>query len=206
MLKADQRYFEGRFHNHIEKAMAGRNLLPNKAPTASSPNPAISIGDGLADLKSADRWRTEAGELLPGAGEPLKAETVWSNDEGETFVRYSGVRQVDLDSETVTDLGMSLTFGFDSSGTLFHSMWEPVDTESIELARAEVDYWRSEGAIEDRSEAMKVSAQGTPGDSKGQTIGYTVPLKSSEADNATASHKRKLVRIPIATAQGATAC
>ena len=194
MLKADERYFDGQFHDDIETAMAGRNLLPEEA-SQDSVNPEIVMGKDMKDLKSADSWRAELGELLPGDGAPLKAEAFWKNDVGETFVRYTGVQEVDIDPETVTDLGASLTLAFEPSGELFHSQWDPVDDEAIELARDEVQYWRASGAIEDRFGATSLheadSGSGHP------TIGYTIPLEEPGMGLSAFPAKRKLVRLPV---------
>ena len=133
MIEADRHYFQSEYAIIIEKTLQTRNLLPLSGPES----PTFSRGQTPTNLAEADRMlkTQQTGVQLP---DDLKAEALWKNDLGETFVRYDAVREVDLDSSTCTDLAASLTLAMDAQGSVFHALWEPVDETSIELARQEV--------------------------------------------------------------------
>jgi hypothetical protein len=195
MLAADKRYFGGQYHDTIEKAMVDRNLLA-ATPTrvnGESALPKLSYDISATDLKSADQWLEKNGAELPSQGVPLKAEATWKNEAGETFVRYGHTQQVDLDEKTVTDMGASLTVGFDKSGQMFHSQWEPVDAEAVELARQEVQTWSDMGAIlQGTPDSHRVVGQRTTAGHA--PVGYSVPLDERAVDG---TQRHKIVRIPV---------
>lgn len=192
MLEADQRYFQGRFQSEISQAMQARNLLGGKEPGPSGDSH-IKMGD-FKDLAAADQWRQQLGDQLPASEASLKAEATWKNDRGETFVRFSGVQEVDLDPRTVTDLGASLTLGFDAQGQMFHTQWEPVDQESIQLARQEVQTWRAAGAILGSTSPTKGAILG--GASKRRPMGYALPVQRQGKGLGGPIMKEKVVRNP----------
>lgn len=184
MLQADQRYFGGKFHKDIEQAMAGRNLLSGKGGD-SKRLPEISLPEEVKDLEGANHWRAQQGPGLPGGDSPLKAEAMWKNDQGETFLRFGNVEEVELDADTVTDLGASLTLGFDAQGKLFHSQYEPVDAESVQLASQEVAVWRNQGAI------LGDSGRQRGGAHNHGAVGYSMELPATKG-----GPKTKIFRIP----------
>lgn len=180
MLQADQRYFGGQFHDAIQTAMSDRGLI-TRAEGGSQNIPALTY-----DKSDADEWLAKNGAKLPSAGTPLKAAAQWGNDEGETFIRYDHTQEVELDEHTLTDMGASLTVGFDKDGKMFHCQWEPVDAEAVDLARHEVQTWNHLGAIHSNDRVHE--ATGTP------PVGYRVPLEERTRDG---QPREKIVRIPV---------
>lgn len=175
MVTADQRYLGGRHAALLDEVMTRRGLL---SPAAEETLPELRL----------ERVPTTAGEaeaVLERLGPlpPLTCESIVENREGETFLRYLEVREVELDAGTSTDLAASLTLGFDREGRLFHRLWEPIDGESVELAREEARVRLSQGAIrtEDTHELLNASEE--------PYAGYLV---------GTAGGHQKLVRIPAA--------
>ncbi|MBT9587965.1 hypothetical protein IV102_31810 [bacterium] len=134
MIEADRRYFQSEYADIIEKTLQARNLVPQSSPKS----PTFSRGQTPTNLSEADRM-LETRQTGPKLPDDLKAQALWKNDLGETFIRYDAIREVDLDPKTCTDLAASLTVAMDDQGKVFHALWEPVDETSIELARQEVD-------------------------------------------------------------------
>ncbi len=149
MVKADERYLGGRHGQLLREVMGGRGLLPT-AP------------------------EEQLDDTVPAG---MQLESTVTNKNGETFLRYDAVQEVQLNETTSTDLAASLTLGYDRDGKLFHRLYEPVDAESVELARQEV----SQRAIRPEGSEELLTASAEP------YAGYLV---------GTGGGHQKLVRIP----------
>ena len=188
MLVADQRYFNGQHAAIIGDVFTQRNIAHTDATAAPTRLPGLSLGSGAqTTLAQADTFLSGARQSLGVASDtPLTAEKVWSNDCGETFVRYGYTEAVDLDPHTFTEVGGTLTLGFGSDGALFHRMYEPVD----DATRAEV-----------RADAARVMAR--------RSVALTAPTQASdlrrpdgmpfEAWIEKAGDRNKLVKVPMAS-------
>ncbi len=179
MLKADRRYHAGKFQGILTEVMMRRGLL---SAGAAEEVPALRLERVPSSAPEAEALLGD--QLGLGPLPALGCESIQRNGEGETFLRYTQVREVELEPGTSTDLAASLTLGFDREGRLFHRLWEPIDQEAVELARQEVEVRTSQGAIRElppRSSADLMTAD------DGIYAGYLV--------GAPGGHQ-KLVRIP----------
>lgn len=140
MLGADARRFNGKYAKIIGDTFTARHIPHTPAGQAAPALPAVTLpAGGVSGLADADALLTAARAPLGLPSEtPMKAEQTWRNAQGETFVRYGWTEELPLDSRTYTELGGSLTLGFDASGQLFHRLYEPIDDAQRASARADI--------------------------------------------------------------------
>lgn len=188
LMAAEKRYFGGQYAKIIGDAFTARHiehkggaLAPEVLPSATLP------ASGVTTLAGADAFLATAREPLGVSAEtPMKAEQTWRNDRGETFVRYGWTEEMPLDAHTYTELGGSLTLGFDADGKLFHKMYEPVDDEQRTLARAEIDDVQARLGVRDSAPSVASDLKRPDG------LPYEAYI---ERDGS----RRKLVKVPMAS-------
>lgn len=187
MMVADTRYFGGRHLDLIEKTFDQRKIRASAINGSGNDlTPHVALPQGFADAHDADALLTASRDRLGiPAQAALKAEAVWQNRLGETFVRFGAIEEMELDAHTTTDLQATLTLGFDESGSLFHRLWEPVDAEQEALALQSIARLR-----DDRS----IAAHAPTGDRAligpdGKPVGAYLEQNGG---------KRKLVKVPVA--------
>jgi hypothetical protein len=180
MREADQRYNGGANKALLEKVFNDRGIGFAAADDAVRV-PSVTVAKAPAGLKEADALLASNAKAL-GVPADMKAQKVWTNKEGETFVRYGKSVEIELDPHSFTDGEEGLTLAFDKSGKLFHKLYEPVDAEQKQLVRDNVAEHFAHGNIR-LSGTSLVRSNGKPFE------GWFEP----QADG-----RRKLVRNPVA--------
>lgn len=185
IIEADKHVFDGAHTALLTKVFADRGIRPANAVEAP-PLPDIALAQPIKSEKDAERFLANHRQALGVPKDaPLHAAALYSNDRGETFVRYDYTQEIKVAKDLSTDLAGSLTVAFDRDGKLFHALWEPIDQERVDLAKDAIGFHFAEGDIhqgEGRMQAVK--ADGHP------YAGYI---------EVTARGDRKLVRIPGAS-------
>lgn len=184
MVVADQKDFNGAHLDVITSVFANRQIRPANA--SSTPVPDVTLARPIASDDDATRFLSEnRADLGVPADAPLRTAARWTNTRGEQFVRYDYTQDASVGKNLTTELAGSLTVGFNPDGTLFHSRWEPIDQEQVDLARDIVDFHFSEGDIQDHgAHTRTMKEDGHP------WLGYVAV--SADGD-------RRLIRVPATT-------
>lgn len=184
MVAADKRDFNGAHLDVITSVFANRKIRPATASAQQVPD--LRLDGALRSNEDAVKF-LDANRPALGvpADAPLLPASRWSNARGEQFVRYDYTQDASVGKNLSTQVGGSLTVAFDRDGKLFHSLWEPVDKEQIDLVKDAVDFHFAEGDILEGGNLTKsVKEDGHP------WLGYVAV--SADGD-------RQVVRIPTTT-------
>lgn len=144
LLRADARDNDGRHAELIARLFVARDILPG--PPAAVPDLQVDRVPVLA-AEAQSLLEDHRDTLGIPAGLPLEARAITRNDRGETLIRFGYAEERDLGNGLSTELGGTLTLGFDAGGRLFHRLFEPVDDEQVELAREAVEMHMAAGDI-----------------------------------------------------------
>lgn len=184
MVAADKKDFNGAHLDVITSVFANRKIRPATAPKPELPD--VRLEGPLSSNDDAAKFlATHRPALGVAADAPLRPAARWTNERGEQFVRYDYTQDASVGQNLSTQVAGSLTVAFDRDGKLFHSLYEPIDKQQLDLVKDIVDFHFAEGDIlEGGSLTKAVKDDGHP------WLGYVAV--SAEGD-------RQLVRIPATT-------
>ncbi|NDD29797.1 MAG: hypothetical protein EB084_16180 [Proteobacteria bacterium] len=183
MIAADKKDFGGAHVALLSKVFADRKI--RSADDAGSEVPKLKLAQSItSDGQAADFLAANREALGVASDVPLKPAARWSNDKGESFVRYDYTQDAEVGPSLVTQLGGSLTVAFDADGTLFHKSYEPVDAEAVALAKDQIATLIEQGDIRGAGITRSTRPDGRP------WAGYI---------ELSATGDRRIVRNPVAT-------
>jgi Fungalysin metallopeptidase (M36) len=193
MLAADTRYEHGAYQQILKQAFAARNISTvESAHVDLTASPSLRAAQAPRNLTEATAWlTTHRSQLNVPAEVPLQPRSLVTNKQGETFATFDYVQEVPIGEQYATDLGGTLTVGFDRNGNVFHSLFEPVDAEQIAAATETIEGHIARGEI--RGIAAP-SGHEVAAPAAGRPAGEVVPSSNQSA----LAGRIRIARIPSA--------
>lgn len=195
MLEVDKRLTGGKYQEVMKKIFLARKIL-NANDLKAKALPELKLGKSVRTKEDALNFIKRHKDALDISLPPgLKADNIYANRKGETFISYSFDKEVPVKGEglkkykdCVTRISGGFALAFDAQGKLTNFTQDLIDENKIRDAMNEIKDYDKSGVIADTRRKGKT---GEVFNEKGEL--YRVVIKEPYGK----SHNRILQKIPV---------